>query len=124
MTLARVLLVEDEDLIRLIIAEALEEEGFEVVEAADANSASAMIDGPDGFDLLLTDIQMPGDLDGIGLADRARARHPRLPVIFVTGRPEVMNRMGRLGPLDVFIRKPYGPAQVVAAARRLLGAPA
>lgn len=60
MTSIRVLLVEDEPLIRLLAAEVLHDEGFEVVEAADGTQAISLIDSPDGFDLLLTDMHMPG----------------------------------------------------------------
>ena len=116
----RVLLVEDEFLIRLIMAEVLADEGFEVVEAASGDEAAALLEHADGFDLLLTDIHMPGRLDGIALAAMLRASDPHIPVVFVTGRPDVMVRVGKLGPSQAFIRKPYGPGEVLGVVRRLL----
>lgn len=119
---ARVLLVEDEALIRLLMAEVLLDAGFEVVEAPSGDEAAKLLDRTNGFDLLLTDIHMPGELDGVALAEEARRRHPGLPVVYVTGRPDVMERIGRLGPGDAFLRKPYAPSEVISAVRGLLDA--
>lgn len=116
----RVLLVEDEPLIRLLLAESLAEEGLRVTEAANGDGAAALIDGPDGFDLLLTDIQMPGDLDGRAVAQHARRRDPDIAVIYMTGRPDVLGGGGALGPKDAILRKPFTPSEVLAAIRRLL----
>jgi CheY-like chemotaxis protein len=114
------LLVEDEFLVRLTLAEALIEAGFEVAEAQSGDEAALMIEGPDGFDLLATDIQMPGGTDGIALAKRARETHPDIPIVYMTGQPDAMRRAGPLGERDVFIRKPYGPNEVLSIIRRLL----
>jgi len=116
----KVLVVEDEFLIRLTLAEALSDEGFEVLEAATADEALGLVRNDDGIELLLTDIQLPGKLDGIGLAREARLHAPVLPVIFMTGRPESVIQAGRSGR-DAFIAKPYLPSEVCAAARRLTG---
>jgi CheY-like chemotaxis protein len=114
----RLLLVEDEFLIRLTLAEALADAGHEVLEAEDADEALAHAGaGEAPIDLLLTDIQLPGPLNGEGLARRIRESHPDLPVIFMTGRPEP----GRAsGPRDLLIPKPYLPSEVCAAVARLL----
>jgi CheY-like chemotaxis protein len=77
MAALRVLLVEDEGLIRLLTAEVLHEEGFEVVEAWNGVEAIRLLDGPDGFDVLFTDVRMPGTLDGIDVADTPDAETPR-----------------------------------------------
>jgi CheY-like chemotaxis protein len=116
----KIMIVEDEFLIRLTLAEALTDEGFEVVEAANGDEAlSALRDNP-GIALLLTDIQLPGQLDGVALARAARQHLPRIPVIFMTGRPDSLSR-DATSPGDVFIAKPYLPSEVCATARRLLG---
>ncbi len=120
MSVARILLVEDEALIRLIMAEALEDQGFEVVQAASGDDARSLIDQAHRFDLMMTDIQMPGSLDGIALARHLHAVHPNVPVIYVTGRPEAMNTVGQLGPAEAFVRKPYGPSEIIRTAARLL----
>ena len=68
----RVLVVEDEELIRLILAEVLADEGYQVVEAGTGDEAVRLIDGPDGFHAVITDIHMPGTRDGIAVGHHAR----------------------------------------------------
>jgi two-component system, response regulator PdtaR len=116
----RVLVVEDEDLIRLILAEALEAAGYRVIEADTGDEAARLLDGPGEFDLVVTDVQVPGALDGVAIGRHARTRHPYIPVIYATGRPESMVGARPLGPREVLLRKPYGPREVVATARALL----
>ncbi len=114
----RILVVEDEFLIRMTLAEALADDGFEVAEASDAAEALRWLDGPDGFALMLTDIQLPGGTDGLGLVDAARTRHPALPVIYMSGRPDTLGRTVETAR-DVFIPKPYLPSEICAVAKRL-----
>jgi len=116
----RVLLVEDEFLIRLLVAEVLRDEGFEVIEAEDGSQAAAVIDGPDGFDLLLTDVHMPGPIDGIQVAARARQRDPRIPVIVVSARPDSAQRLDELALRSVFVAKPYDLYALVQTIRHAL----
>ncbi len=115
----RILIVEDEFLIRLTLAEALGDEQYVVVEAATADEAMRLIEAGERFALLVTDVQVPGALNGLQLAERARQVDPDMPVIFMTGRPDAMRAMAP-GRRDVFIAKPYLPSAVCAAARRLL----
>ncbi len=117
----KVLLVEDEPMIRLIMSEILEEEGCVVTDAADGDTALRLIDRSDGFDLLLTDIQMPGRADGIAVGRRFRERHPGRPVVYTTGRPDSLRLLGELGPGESFLRKPYGPVDMLELLNRLLG---
>ncbi len=117
----RVLVVEDEAIIRLILSETLADEGFQVIEAGTGDEAAELIDGPDGFDLLVTDIQMPGTLDGIAVGEHARRRHADIPVVYMTGRPDSMTRLMALGPRDAVLLKPYGPRDVMAVIDRLMG---
>lgn len=119
---ARVLLVEDEPLIRLIMAEVLEDEGCIVTDVGDGNTAVGLIDTEDGFDVLLTDIQMPGNSTGIDVGRHFQARHPGRPVIYTTGRPESMRLAGELRPDELFLRKPYGPVDLLALLHQLLDA--
>ena len=120
MATARILLVEDEGLIRLMTAEILRDEGFEVVEAWDGDEAARLLDGLDGFDVLFTDVRMPGTLDGIDVAVHARRRYPAIPVLVVAGyAAQLMSRLGALDPAAVFISKPYDLEEVVDALRRL-----
>jgi len=124
MTSIRVLLVEDEADIRTLLAELLRHDGYEVIEAADGDQAVALIDGPDGFDLLLTDVQMPGLIDGIQVATYARQRYPHLPVIVVSAQPSNAQRLRRLVSRSVFIGKPYRLNTLLETMRRMLAEPA
>ncbi len=117
-----ILLIEDEWLIRTMVAEELVEGGFAVREAEDSDQASALIaEDPAVFSLLVTDIHMPGRLDGIGVARLLRERRPDLPVIYTTGRPDVLNALQPLGANEVLLQKPFELSSLLAAVRRLLG---
>lgn len=120
--MARVLLVEDEGLIRMMAAEALLDEGFEVVEAWNGDEAVRLLGGPDTFDVLFTDVRMPGVLDGVDVAIRARGRHPEIHVLVVSGyAPHLVARLGVLKPSAHFMSKPYSLAAVVAKLNHLVG---
>ncbi len=114
----RILVVEDEYLIRLWIAEFLLEDGFDVVLATNGDHALGLIAQPGTFDLLITDIAMPGLADGNTVATAAKQRYQNLPVIYVSGRPDSLKN--QLGARDGFIAKPYSAASVSTLARRLL----
>lgn len=114
-TRPKVLVVEDEFLIRLTLVEALQDEGYAVVEAETGDAALAQAQG---VNLLLTDIQLPGGMDGRVLAARMREQAPDLPVIYMTGRPDQAFEMA--SPLDAFIAKPYTLTDICNAARRML----
>ena len=111
----RVLLVEDEELVRLVISETLSEEGFDVTEACDADQALALLDHAPAFDLLLTDVHMPGRTDGLGVAAHARAQDPTLPIVVVTGRPENGRGVAGLRPYCAFVLKPYTLSAILGA---------
>lgn len=116
-----ILLVEDEALIRLVLAEELVLAGFEVCEAEDGTQAANLIQTPPAaFTLLITDIHMPGGLDGIQVAHLMRARFPRVPITYITGRPDALDRLGRLGATETLLPKPFAPSSLLAAAQRLL----
>jgi CheY-like chemotaxis protein len=118
----RVLLVEDEGLLRLVTAEILRDEGFEVVEARTGDEAARLLDGSESFDILFTDVQMPGTLDGVDLAMHLRRRHPTMPVLIVSGyAAQLTRRLGELQPPAVFISKPYDLAEVVRALNGMTG---
>ena len=120
---ARVLLVEDEGLIRLVAAEVLQDEGFEVVEAWNGDEAVRLLDGSNTFDVLFTDVRMPGVLDGVDVATHARGRHPTIPVLVVSGHAvHLTTRLGVLEPPVHFMSKPYGMAEVIAKLNDLVRA--
>lgn len=116
-----ILLVEDEDLIRAVAAATLLDGGFVVREAENGDQASVLIaQDPAVFTLLITDIQMPGSLDGTGVARLLRAQRPTLPVIFMTGRPDLLKSLQPFGPLEVMLRKPFALPNLLATVRWLL----
>ncbi len=116
----KILIVEDEDVIRRLLTEAMTDEGFTVVNAASAEEALMRLRAGEMFDILMTDIQLTGALDGLDLAAAARSRTPLMPIIFTTGQPDRMQPW-HTGAGDLFIPKPYRPSQVAAAARRMIG---
>ncbi|SFX23680.1 PAS domain S-box-containing protein [Pseudomonas sp. NFACC43] len=83
-----ILLVDDEAAIRQMVAEFLAETGYRVIESLDSVSALKQAEKTGPVDLLLTDIGLPGAMNGIALAREMRARHPRLKVLFITGFAE------------------------------------
>ncbi len=107
----RVLVVEDEFLVRSVAVEALEEEGFQVTEAATGAEALALLDEP--VDLILTDVIMPGPVDGWEVAERFRERWPQVSVIYTSGYP-LERRPVSDGAL---LMKPYRIAELIAAVR-------
>jgi len=124
MAALRVLLVEDEGMIRLMASETLSDEGFEVVEAWNGDEAARLLDSPDRFDVLFTDVRMPGTLDGIDVAMHARRRDPMISVLVVSGYTgQLMSRLGVLAPPATFISKPYNMKEIVDTVRRLVGEP-
>jgi CheY-like chemotaxis protein len=115
-----VLVVEDEVLLRLIVAEYLRDCGYKVIEAADADEALVVLEQPDlRIDVLFSDIEMPGSMDGFALAQWTRANRPGLEVILTGTVPRAVNAAADLcdeGPMP----KPYEPQSVHDRIRRLL----
>lgn len=112
------LLVEDGPLTLLSTKAALEEEGYRVLAARHGAIARAALVRPLGG--LITDIRLPGGLDGWQIAREARARWPDIPVIYVTGDGEtgwVDNKV----PDSLILQKPYSRATLLDAVDRLVG---
>ncbi|MCX5513093.1 hypothetical protein C3941_01565 [Kaistia algarum] len=81
---ATILVVEDEPIVRMLVVDQLDDLGFRTVEAQDASEALALLRRGDRFDLMLTDVGLPG-MDGRELAEVARGLQPDLKVLFATG---------------------------------------
>ena len=112
-----VLVVEDEVLIREILARELEDAGYAVLEAETGEQALSLLRiWQDRIDWLFTDIRLPGGIDGWRLAEEFRLSHPLRPVVYATAFSEEWPQQV---PGSIFLRKPYRPAQVAAAFRRL-----
>jgi two-component system, cell cycle response regulator CpdR len=120
---ARILLAEDEDVLRSLISRALLQEGHEVVEAADgAEALDKLTRDQAKFELLLTDIRMP-IMDGIALALSAARDHPDLTVLLMTGFADQRERAHGLDALihDV-ITKPFSVPEIKLAVKDALAA--
>ena len=115
---AVILIVEDEVLVRLAIALDLSASGYEVIEAADAAEALAVLESGDAVDLVFSDIHMPGRMDGLALCRRIRERYPHVAVILTSAHGPPAAELPPVEPRGsgpVFIPKPYLPATVLAA---------
>lgn len=99
-----ILVVEDEFLIRMILSENLRNAGYQVIEACNADEALVLLDTtlPD---LIISDVRMPGSLDGMGLLAAIKLIHPTLPVIITSGHFQAMQALA--AGADNFVRKPY-----------------
>ena len=119
--MARILLAEDEDSLRELVARALTMDGHEVVQNCDGAAALDALARDGGrYDLLLTDIRMPV-MDGIALALSAARDYPTLPILLMTGYADQRERTHGLGALvhDV-IAKPFSVEQIKGAVREAL----
>ncbi|MDH3255496.1 MAG: PAS domain-containing protein [Acidobacteriota bacterium] len=116
-----ILVVEDEDVIRKLLAASLEHKGFDIVTAASAEEAESLLSaGKPRIDLLLSDVVLPG-VSGPELAKRVRAAFPDARVLFISGYG--YDRIGHLGVLDPAIpllHKPFTPTELVAKVRAVL----
>ncbi len=100
----RVLVVEDEELIREIVVDAFQDAGFEVIEAATGEDALSHCQDRKA-DVLFTDIRLPGQVDGWEVAERCRKLRPAIPVVYATGYSLAEHRPV---PGSRFFYKPYG----------------
>ena len=120
--MACILLVEDEAEIRLMLAEVLADAGHAVVEADSGDAAALLLQNREDFDALVTDITMPGRLDGIGLAKRFRELHSSRPILYVTGRPDALRNTPLRLNREAALLKPYGLLMLVATVQAMLAA--
>jgi DNA-binding NtrC family response regulator len=117
---ARILIVDDEEGMREVCSDSLEQiPEVSIVTCADPKEALTHLESDD-FDLLLTDIRMPG-MTGVELLERAREHDPELPVIMITGFPSVETAVAslKLGAVD-YLTKPFLPDELVANVTRFL----
>ena len=114
-----VLIVEDDFLLRIDAVEMIKAAGFEVIEAANADQAIKVLEARYDITVVFTDVQMPGSMDGLKLAEAVRGRWPPIKIIATSGRLNV-------GDTDLpeggrFLPKPYNHSQVARVLRELTG---
>jgi CheY-like chemotaxis protein len=117
----RVLVVEDEALVRMLVVQTLEEAGFAVMEAAEAQGALEMLQSDRAIRLMITDVGLPG-LNGRRLADAARAQRPDMKVLFMTGYADSTLLENVLPEGFGLITKPFDLEDLAARAQALLAA--
>lgn len=114
-----VLLVEDEVFIRLANADWLRDAGYAVIEASGADEALDILASGQQLALLATDINMPGPLDGLDLAEKVRSDRPGLPVVLLSAHvPDDYSAHA-----DAALSKPFAASQLVAVVEELIGQP-
>ena len=112
-----ILLVEDEVLTRLLMTDVLRDEGYHVIEAACGAEGRNLLLSGESVDLVVTDVNMPGDTDGIALTALAKEMAPERPVVVVSSHlPAEAARRA-----DEFIPKPYLPATFLEVVINLIG---
>jgi DNA-binding response OmpR family regulator len=117
-----VVIVDDEATVRMLVNETLTENSYRVLEAHDAASAMKILNSDQSIDLLITDVGLPGHINGRQLADAARATRAGLKVLFITGYAEnaaVGN--GHLEPGMEILTKPFPMTTLASKVREILG---
>lgn len=122
--MARILLVEDEDGIRSMLAEVFSDAGYEVVEAESGDAGAILVDRAGDFDVLVTDINMPGKLSGLDLGRHFRARYAECPIVYITGQRDVVRGLPVRPDREIVLFKPFGLAVLTGTVRSMLAAAA
>jgi PAS domain S-box-containing protein len=105
---ATVLVVDDEPTVRMLVMDVLEELGFSAIEAGDSLTGLKLLQSDVPIDLLITDVGLPGGMNGRQLADAARESRPHLPILFITGYAEIsVLRNDQLDPGMSVMTKPF-----------------
>jgi CheY-like chemotaxis protein len=116
-----VLVVEDEWLLRLLAIELVEDAGFVGLPAANADEAIVILERREDIALILTDVDMPGTMDGLRLAHAVRRRWPPIKIIIVSGKTHLSD--ADLPSDTRFFSKPYSVPDMISELRSLVGPP-
>jgi CheY-like chemotaxis protein len=114
----KVLFVEDEVLVSALMTEVLDEQGFAVHAVESADAALRYLQSGAEVDVLFTDINMPGEIDGGTLAVEARNLRPELPIVYASGRYSPAD-LTPMVPRSMFLSKPYDPIEACTLINRL-----
>lgn len=116
-----VLVVDDEDAVRMLVLDVLADQGYASISASDGQAAMKIIETSVKLDLLITDVGLPGGMNGRQLADAARALRPDLKVLFITGYAEnAVLEAGHLEPGMEVVTKPFATGALGGRVRALL----
>jgi PAS domain S-box-containing protein len=116
-----VLVVDDESSVRMFVTETLGSFGYTVIEAADSMAGLQLLESDMPIDLLVTDIGLPGGLDGRQMADAGRDRRPGLPVLFMTGYTQSLVDNHALKPATAVLTKPFALDALISTVHAVLG---
>lgn len=116
-----VLVVEDEPLVRIVAADAIADHGIMTWEAGDAHEALEILDQHPDIGLVVTDVGMPGEMDGLDLADQVAKKRPDVSVIVTSGQVHVSDE--QLPDHGVFLPKPYRTERLVSLVQDKLDGP-
>ena len=114
-----ILVVEDEILIRFLLADSLRDIGYQVLEAGDGDEGLDILSSGQAVDLLVTDVRMPGEIDGLELTRRSKLLAPGRPVIVCSAHLFKSEAF----PADEFLAKPYSMDALADVISRLIGDP-
>ncbi|MBS4044873.1 MAG: response regulator [Alphaproteobacteria bacterium] len=109
---AAILVVEDEALIRMVIADQLRDSGYDVVETRSADEAVALMEKGLHVDVVFSDVNLPGRLNGIGLVRWLRSQRPQIPVLLTSGAISMQDIPADLRDTELLL-KPYDVDEVV-----------
>lgn len=115
----KILVVEDEPLIRLGLISLVEDAGYGALEASSADEAIRIVEGDPDISVIITDVDMPGSMDGIKLAHFVRDRWPPIQLIVISGKVDVAET--ELPSGTRFFAKPWQEMSLLAALRELSG---
>jgi len=116
-----VLIVDDEPTVRMLVTEVLEDLGYTAIEAADGATGLKVLHSDVRIDLVVTDVGLPGGMNGRQMADAARVRRPGLKVLFITGYAETTALgTGRLEPGTAVLTKPFVVEALASRIREML----
>ena len=116
-----ILVVDDEVLIRMTVTEELEESGYACLEAANGKDALALLETRPEIDLLVTDVGLPGGLNGRDMAEVARVSRPDLPVLFITGYADQQALADGTMQRTAVMAKPFRMPEMLEKIRGLMG---
>lgn len=114
-----VLVVEDEPLVSMELVYDLEAEGFMVIQAINAAAAVKLLESRDDIGVIITDIDMPGSMNGLMLAAAVADRWPPIRIIVVSGQRTV--EITDIPDGSIFFAKPYRPPEIIGAMSEMLG---
>jgi two-component system cell cycle sensor histidine kinase/response regulator CckA len=120
-----IVLVEDDDLVRRLVSRVLGNEGYRVLDATSGEEGLEIIESGEDADLLLTDVTLPGEIDGLELGRRALKERSGLKLVCMSGYGEadMAADLAHIAGKTAFVNKPFSPGELVETVKRALSDP-